>query len=86
MRDFFVRFLTRPGCHLCEDARPLVDRAARFTGARVETVDITSDAETAVRWDLRIPVVLDPSGRVLAEGRIEMGGLVWRMLRARFGH
>jgi hypothetical protein len=87
LSDFFVQFLTRPGCHLCEDARPTVQRAARMTGTRVEDVDITEDPETTVRWDLRIPVVLDPSGRVVAEGRIDLGTfeLARRLLAARFG-
>lgn len=87
MSDFFVQFLTRPGCHLCEDARPTLERAARMTGTRVEFVDITEDPETTVRWDLRIPVVLDPGGRVVAEGRIEIGvlGLARRLLLARIG-
>lgn len=85
MSDFSLRFLTRPGCHLCEDAEPVVRRVASLSGAPVVPVDVDGDAELAVDWGLRIPVVLDPRGSVLAEGRIAFWPLLRAVLAARLG-
>ena len=75
----------RPGCHLCEDARPIVARAAALARLAVLEVDIDADPELAVDYGLRIPVVEGPSGRVLAEGRVEYGPLVRAMIADRLG-
>ncbi len=85
LSDFSLRFLTRPGCHLCEDAEPVVRRAARLLAVPVTSVDIERDDEMTVDWGLRIPVVLDPRGRVLAEGHVELWPLVRRIAAARVG-
>jgi glutaredoxin len=53
-----VRFYTKPGCHLCEEARREIDAAGcagRFT---FEEVDILSDDELKRRYGWDIPVVL----------------------------
>ncbi len=63
-------FLTRPGCHLCDDARPVVLAAAASAGAVVEERDVESDDRLLANYGLRIPVVLAPDGSVLAEGII----------------
>jgi hypothetical protein len=68
---FSIRFLVRRGCHLCDDARPLVKRAARGSGAGILEVDIDTDEDLLERYGLRIPVVLGPGDVVLAEGVIE---------------
>lgn len=72
MRSFFLELLTRPGCHLCEEAEPVAQRVARLVGAELRRVDVDSDPELAVDWGLRIPVLRGPSGRVLAEGRLRL--------------
>lgn len=71
MSLFFVRFLVREGCHLCDDARPVVRSAARRSGADVIEVDIDGDDALVSLYGLRIPVVLGPEDEVLAEGVIE---------------
>lgn len=62
-----VRLLSRPGCHLCEDALQLLSREA--PNVRVDVVNITSDADLESTYIFRIPVVLF-EGAVLAEGVI----------------
>ncbi len=74
-------FLTRPGCGLCTDALPLVEKAARWLPLDIAVVDITSDASLESEYHLRIPVVLDRKGRVVAEGRISTGRAVVGALR-----
>jgi hypothetical protein len=78
-----LEFLSRPGCHLCDDALPIVWRAARLTGTGVREVDITLDDEMAVDWGVRIPVVRWPDGAVLAEGRVALGPLILAVARRR---
>lgn len=71
-----VIFLTRPGCHLCEEALPVARRVARWTRQELDVVDIDGDDALVVDFGLRIPVVTTDSGRVLAEGRIRFGSLL----------
>jgi glutaredoxin len=44
---------SRPGCHLCDDARAVLERA----GEPFEEVDIETDDELHKRYLERIPVV-----------------------------
>ena len=71
MNNSAFRFLIRPGCHLCDEARPVVEKAVRRVGGRIDEIDI--DAEDALTRDygLRVPVLLGPGDIVLAEGKIE---------------
>ncbi|MFP3915659.1 MAG: glutaredoxin family protein [Actinomycetota bacterium] len=70
MREKSLQFVTSPGCHLCEEAEPVVRRAAGRFGIEVETVDIGSDDDLVRLYAWRVPVVLGPDGDVLAEGMI----------------
>lgn len=66
-----VKFLTRIGCHLCDDARPLIQAVAARHQIEVVEVDIEGD-DTLVRdFGLRVPVVIGPHGEVIAEGEID---------------
>ncbi len=71
MSDFVIRFLTRPGCHLCDDARPLLNSAARRANATVVEVDVDQDDRLLAKYGIRIPVVLAPGDLVVAEGVID---------------
>ena len=54
-----VRLLSRPGCHLCDDARAVVARVCAELGESFEEVDITDgpDAERLSRvYGEEIPV------------------------------
>lgn len=81
MSDFRIFFLTRPGCHLCDHARPVVTAAAEAAGAEVREVDIDSDDDLLALYDMRIPVVLGPGEEVIAEGVIESPRRLRRALR-----
>lgn len=53
-----VRLLTKPGCHLCDDARAVVARVVAELGESWDEVDITTDeALNAAYWE-QIPVTL----------------------------
>ena len=53
-----VTLIGKPGCHLCDDARAVVQKVAAETGAAVTEDDITRDAELYDRYWEQIPVVL----------------------------
>lgn len=61
-----MRFLERSGCHLCEEAWSLLVAMDATEG--VERVDVDDDEALLVAYGLRIPVLVDDRGRVLAEG------------------
>lgn len=84
MKPFLVEFLTRSGCHLCDEARPIVTRATRWSGGHLSEVDIDEEDDLVRDFGLRIPVVR-VGGEVVAEGRIESVVVLWRaMLALRF--
>lgn len=74
-----VRFLTRPGCGLCDTALRRLRRIERWLPVDVHEVDITSDPVLEAEYHLRIPVVLDSRGRVVAEGEISMAAAIRAM-------
>ena len=71
MSDFSLVFFTRSGCHLCEVAEPLVQRVGAQVGAAVDVQDIDADPALLSEYSARVPVIVGPSGRVLAEGVID---------------
>jgi glutaredoxin len=52
-----VILFSRPGCHLCEDARALLQRIAAPGEILIEEVDITTDPALVRAYDLLIPVI-----------------------------
>jgi glutaredoxin len=53
---------SKPGCHLCEDARALLARLEWRYPHSVQEIDIRSDPETFRRYDIRIPVMVVDGG------------------------
>jgi glutaredoxin len=52
-----VTLYTRPGCHLCDEARATLERLRRETDFAIEEVDITTDDDLHRRYLERIPVI-----------------------------
>ncbi len=75
MKHFAFEFLTRPGCHLCDEARPLVLAAVQTAHGMVQEVDIDTDDRLLKEYGMRIPVLLTPDGEVIAEGKIDARSL-----------
>jgi thiol-disulfide isomerase/thioredoxin len=71
LKYFVVKFYTRAGCHLCDEARPVVEKTVRAAGGVVEEVDIDDDDLLTRDYGVRVPVVIGPGDVVLAEGVIE---------------
>jgi glutaredoxin len=52
-----VSLYTRPGCHLCEDAKAAIAPLLREFGATLREVNIDEDAVLTERYALDIPVL-----------------------------
>lgn len=52
-----VRIYTRAGCHLCEEAKAEMARAACSELFTLEEIDINTDPELSRRYGYDIPVV-----------------------------
>jgi hypothetical protein len=52
-----VVLYARPGCHLCDDARVVIEAARAEVAFVFEEVDIESDDALVRDYGLRIPVV-----------------------------
>jgi glutaredoxin len=53
-----ITLLGKPGCHLCDDARVVIERVATEVGVGWTEVDITDDPELQQKWWDQIPVTL----------------------------
>jgi glutaredoxin len=51
-----VRLLAKPGCHLCDDARAVIDAVCADLGVSYEEVDITADDDLMREYGEEIPV------------------------------
>lgn len=67
-----LEFITKPGCHLCDDALPIVTREATKWGWHVVERSVLDDDTLMIEYGLRIPVVL-MHGDAIAEGVIQEG-------------
>ena len=66
-----VRFLTKPGCHLCDDARPVVEQVvAAHPGTTLEERSILDDDALRAEYAEDIPVVL-VDGRVHSNWHVD---------------
>jgi glutaredoxin len=53
-----VTLIGRPGCHLCEDAREVVERVTTDLGIGFTELSIDDDSELRAKYAEEIPVVL----------------------------
>ncbi|SBN64135.1 glutaredoxin family protein [Curtobacterium sp. 9128] len=71
-----VTLLTKPGCHLCDDARPVVERVvAAHPGVTLTETSILDDDALRLEYAEDIPVVLI-DGRVHSNWRVDEDRLV----------
>lgn len=57
-----VTLYSKPGCHLCDDARALLESLRTRHPLRIEEVDISSDPDLFRRYEIRIPVIAFADG------------------------
>jgi glutaredoxin len=51
-----VRLLSKPGCHLCDEARVVIERVCADLGESYEEVDISGDEQLRSAYAEQIPV------------------------------
>jgi glutaredoxin len=51
-----VTLYSKPGCHLCDDARVVIERICAELGESFDEVDITTSAELMATYGEEIPV------------------------------
>ncbi len=56
--DHRLTLLSKPGCHLCDDVRSVLQRVAAELGVPLEERDITRSETDFRRYGERIPVTL----------------------------
>jgi glutaredoxin len=54
--DHRITLLSRPGCHLCDEARAVIERVAADLGSHFEERDITQSTEDLAQYSEMIPV------------------------------
>ena len=74
---------SRPGCHLCDEMKTVINRVAQSTPLHLEEIDISSRADLEERYGLEIPVLF-VAGKKAAKYRIEEDELR-RLLAGRAG-
>jgi len=74
---------SRPGCHLCDEMKAVIERTVGRTAldVRIDEIDISTDAELERRYGTEIPVLL-VNGKKAAKYRVAESELV-RLLRDR---
>jgi glutaredoxin len=72
-----ITLYTKPGCHLCDDAKIAIERISGQTGAGWTEIDIESDPALMHEYGEMIPVIL-LDGRIHGYWRVEED----RLLRA----
>lgn len=75
-----VLFYTRPGCHLCDDARAVLVAERARTPFELQEIDIETDAALVREYGLRIPVVVI-DGEEAFEYAVDVEDLAARLAR-----
>jgi glutaredoxin len=60
---------SRPGCHLCDEMKAVVQRVAQSIPLQLEEIDISTSAELEARYGLEIPVLM-VEGKKAAKYRV----------------
>ena len=69
-----VTFYTKAGCHLCEEARDVLEDIAALTTYELREIDIRGNPAIFEQYRYRIPVIII-NGETTIEGRIEFRDL-----------
>jgi glutaredoxin len=76
-----VTIYSRPGCHLCQVMKAVVERVGRTIPLQIEEVDVSVDPALEARYGNEIPVLL-VAGKKAAKYRVTEEQLT-RLLKAR---
>jgi glutaredoxin len=74
-----VTLYSRPGCHLCDEARTILERMRESTPFEVDEINIEGDDALHARYLERIPVIA-VDGEELSEYFVDEEALIRRIL------
>jgi glutaredoxin len=77
-----VTLYTRPGCHLCEEAKLQIAPLLAEFGARLREVNIDADPALHERYNLDVPVIF-LADRKIAKHRVDPSQFRRQLLEAR---
>jgi glutaredoxin len=77
-----VTLYTRPGCHLCDEAKRQMEPLLAAFGAHLREVNIDADPGLRARYDWDVPVVF-LGARKVAKHRLDLKQLRRQMEEAR---
>jgi glutaredoxin len=66
-----VTIYSRPGCHLCEEAKAQIAPLLNEFGARLTEINIDEDSELRARYDYDVPVIF-LGARKAAKHRVDV--------------
>jgi glutaredoxin len=64
-----VTIYSRPGCHLCDEMKAIVQRVASSVPLTIEEIDISTDVELERLYGIEIPVLF-VAGKKVAKYRV----------------
>lgn len=74
-----VHFYTRPGCHLCEDARLMLKLVSEDVAFDINEVNIEEDDVLHEKYMLMIPVI-ELEGKIIQYGRVDYATILEALL------
>lgn len=77
-----VTVYTRPGCHLCDEAKLQIAPLLAEFGARLREVNIDADSELHERYNMDVPVIF-LADRKIAKYRVDPSQFRRQLLEAR---
>lgn len=77
-----VMLYTRPGCHLCDEAKSQIAPLLAEFGTRLHEVNIDADPALRERYNLDVPVIF-LAGRKIAKHRVDLSQFRRQLVEAR---
>jgi glutaredoxin len=69
---------TRPGCHLCDEMKAVVQRVAQHVPLTLQEIDLSTDPDLEAQYGLEIPVLL-VNGKKAAKYRVSEEDLMRKL-------
>ena len=70
-----VTLYSKPGCHLCDDAKAVIDRVRARHAFDLIVKDIRADANDFAQYQYAIPVIITVNDNEIARYRLSEGQL-----------
>lgn len=76
-----VLLYSKPGCHLCDEAKAQLTRLRQQYGFQLQEMDISRDPALLAEYEMRIPLIW-VDGRLACKYRVDERALLKRLRRA----